>query len=85
MKNLASFCRYLNENYVNKLPRSTTVVRFYSFVPSSILRAHCRARKATNAKYMNDKFRGEKKRKLRSDYILRSRVKHCIFIYDKVK
>lgn len=65
LKNLAWFCRYINGNHVNKLMRSTTVVRFFSFVLSSLLKAHGRAGKATGDKYMNEKLRGKKKKKIK--------------------
>lgn len=56
MKSLMWFCGYVSEDNVNKLMKSTTVVRFFSFVPSSLLRTHCRAKKATDAKNKNDKY-----------------------------
>lgn len=61
MSNLAWFCRYRNENYNSKLLKSTTTMRFFSFVLNSFLRANCRSRKPVDAKYVNDKSRGENK------------------------
>lgn len=65
--------------------RSTTVVTFvFPIVLSSFLRAHCRARKDTDAKHMNVKFR-IKKIIIRNRVSFETRVKHIILIYDKVK
>lgn len=59
MNNLAWFCRNRNENYYNKLLKSTTTVRFVSCALSLFLELS--AGHKTNPKYINDKSRGENK------------------------
>lgn len=71
MKSLVWFCGYLSEDNINKLMKSTAVVRFFLLFPVHSWELTARQKKATDAKYKNDKYSEIKKRKLKSEQVFR--------------